>query len=188
MKALFLIFFSFFFLYSCGNSSSPNDISFRNSGVNTATGSGFSMPVPKDWTLSGAVIPLADGLKSRQLLSSISPEKKYNFSENIVVIEQDLNLIGSSKQYSEHNHNTKKSAYQNYSLIEAGQILFRDADDSVFYVFDAKYNNNTPKMRFIQTAKFCGTKLYFLHATAHLGSKGEEFLKLFRGFECKKEK
>lgn len=146
------------------------------------------MPIPSDWTQTGTLITIPNDSKSRVVLGAVSPEKKYNFSENIMVIEQDMDAIGTSRQYSDHNFQSKKSSYHSLSLLKTDTILFADMDDSSYYVFDAKYNTQTPKIRFIQTAKFCGTKLYFLHAATHLGNKIDDYLALFRGFDCKKEK
>lgn len=187
MKKILLILFSSLFLVACG-SNDENSVIFNGKSANIFTGSGFQLPLPADWTVTGSIASLPANPHAKVVVAAISPEKKYNFSENIIVLEQSLSAIGSSQQYSDHNHQEKKSAYQSYSLVESGDIFFLDTDYSSYYVFDAKYNTQTPKMRFIQTAKFCGTKVYFLHATINLGKKAKDFLPLFRGFRCKNEK
>lgn len=118
-------------------------------------------------------------------LISIAPEKKYNFSNNLLILEDTLSHIGSSKQYSEQNHIHTKQKYQEYRLIESSPILFADSDESKYYVFDAKYNSQTPKMRFIQTAKICGTRVYLIHFALGFDANINEYIALSKTFACK---
>jgi len=83
-----------------------------------------------------------------------------------------LNNIGAEKDYL------------NYRKLDSKDFTFNDSEESKLYIFEAKYNLNTPKLRFIQTAYICNQKdAYFftvaLSAQIRDTSKYEAFLKTF---------
>lgn len=59
-----------------------------------------------------------------------------------------------------------------------------DDDESRVTVFEAKYNNTTARMKFIQTAKVCGTHVYLLHAATTIDKDAGNYIKLFKTFVC----
>lgn len=83
------------------------------------------------------------------------------------------------------NNRATKSKYIQYEKIDAYPIRFRDSDSSRVYIFDAKYNNQTPKLRFIQTAKVCGSDVYLLHFAISLNRSPDDYIKLLETFHCK---
>lgn len=181
MRKIFLILASFFLLASCGASDSP----VANIDTTEFSATGFSIFTPTAWTSTGSFNNLANVGNGNIVLASISPEKKYNFSDNIVVIVDDLEYVTSSRKYSEQNNAQTQKKYAEYKLVSAGGIIFGDSDESKYYVFDAKYNNNTQKLRFVQTAKVCGTRVYLLHASIALNANYEDYVNIFRTFSCK---
>lgn len=90
----------------------------------------------------------------------------------------------SSKAYSELNIKQTYKKYLEYTPVTNEPLLFGDGDESRIYVFDAKYNTQTPRMRFIQTAKVCGTDVYLLHISIPLDRKSDEYINLMRTFSC----
>ena len=53
--------------------------------------------------------------------------------------------------------------YLDYTKIASKDFKFTDEEISTLYIFDAKYNLDTPKLKFLQTAHICNqTKAYFL--------------------------
>lgn len=180
MKKIISILFGFLFLASCGGNNSEVP------GVATKefVGSGFVMQLPEKWSTSGSVDGVTSG-NGELVLASVSPEKKYNFSDNIVVLVDSLNFLGTSKQYSEQNNIKTQKKYLEYANITNGALLFKDSDEGKYYVFRAKYNNSTQKLKFIQTAKVCGTKVFVLHGSMALDADANTFADIFRTFECK---
>lgn len=164
MKKIFLILISLLLLTACGSSDD------KVSGIETVefSGSGFTIQLPKNWTSSGSMADAPAQTNGTIVATSVSPEKKYNFSDNIMIIEDSLNYIGTSTQYSEQNHNKTREKYFEYQHIKKNDIIFSDSDPSKYFVFNAKYNDNTQKLRFVQTAKICGTRVYLLHSTLAL--------------------
>lgn len=119
------------------------------------------------------------------VFSARSTQKSYGFANNLIILKQDLENIVNSQQYSIMNHNATKSKYLEYEKIDAHGITFWDSDSSRVYVFDAKYNTQMPKLRFIQTAKMCGTTVYLLHFTIALDRTPDNYIKLLQSFRCK---
>lgn len=96
-----------------------------------------------------------------------------------------LDYIGTSKQYSEQNNIQTQKKYLEYNAVSNGAVLFGDSDESKYFVFTAKYNNQTQKLKFVQTAKICGTKVFLLHASMALDTDPTTFVNIFRTFSCK---
>lgn len=184
MRLFCFFLISLFTLASCGDNK-PEPLTVNGQDTVLFSGSGFQIQVPENWSSSGSSDVLPAPGNGQVTLISIAPEKKYNFSNNLLILEDTLSHIGSSKQYSEQNHIHTKQKYQEYRLIESSPILFTDSDESKYYVFDAKYNSQTPKMRFIQTAKICGTRVYLIHFALGFDANISEYIALSKTFACK---
>jgi hypothetical protein len=53
--------------------------------------------------------------------------------------------------------------YLEYLKLSSKEITFADNDTSILYEFEAKYNLETQKLKFLQTAHICNkTKAYFI--------------------------
>lgn len=148
------------------------------------TGSGFSMQIPALWkTNTGNNIP---NPKSGSLaLALISPDIRYGFSNNLVIMQDSLNGIISSKRYAELNNVQTTKNYLEYTKIQDDLILFSDSDESRVSVFEAKYNPSTPRLKFIQTAKVCGTSVYLIHFSLALDKSPDAYIALAKTFSCK---
>jgi hypothetical protein len=148
------------------------------------TGSGFSMQVPTLWkSNTGVLLP---NPKSGSLeLALISPDVRYGFSNNLVIMKDNLNGIISSKKYAELNSVQTTRNYLEYTKIQDELILFSDSDESRISVFEAKYNPATPRLKFIQTAKVCGTSVYLIHFSLALDKSPDAYIALAKTFSCK---
>lgn len=79
-----------------------------------------------------------------------------------------------------------KSQLNSFNLLEESKIHFSDNDAWNILVYKAKYSKNTPELVYIQTAKSCGEKNYFL--TLSLAETLEDYNKykaLLQSFICK---
>lgn len=147
-------------------------------------GSGFSMQVPDLWKTNTASL-LPNPKTGTLELTLISPDVRYGFSNNLVVMEDSLNGIISSKKYAELNSAQTHRNYLEYTKIQDDPILFSDSDESRVVVFEAKYNPSTPKLKFIQTAKVCGTNVYLIHFSIALDKSPDAYIALAKTFTCK---
>lgn len=90
----------------------------------------------------------------------------------------------TSKKYSELNQIQTTRNYLEYTKITDDAILFVGDDESRVTVFEARYNTTTARMKFIQTAKVCGTKVYLIHAAIALDKNPDNYIDLFKTFTC----
>ena len=90
----------------------------------------------------------------------------------------------TSKRYSELNQIQTTRNYLEYTKISDDAILFVGDDESRVTVFEARYNTTTARMKFIQTAKVCGTKVYLIHAAIALDKNPDNYISLFKTFTC----
>lgn len=182
-KVLFLVFL-LFSLASCSLPGTQTETVASTDATFVYDGSGFSVSLPKTWTLAkSSEVPTPHyGTLS---VAYISPEVKYGFASNIIVMRDILTSPVTSKRYSELNNLQTTRNYLEYTNLQDTAITFTDSDVSQIYVFEARYNTTTPLMKFIQTAKVCGTEVYLLHFTLSLDKDAAKYIDLFKTFTCK---
>lgn len=118
------------------------------------------------------------------VLTAVSPEVRYGFSNNIIILEDLLDTPMTSRKYSEINQIQTTRNYLEYTKLSDEAILFGDDDESRIHAFEARYNTTTSRMKFIQTAKVCGTKVYLIHAAIALDKDTKNYTDLFKTFRC----
>jgi hypothetical protein len=143
----------------------------------------ITIRVPKTW--SGKTTWLPTPRIWSIVAAFVSPEIKQGFANNLLIISDTLVNIMTSRRYSELNNLQTKKNYYEYSGQREEDITFSDNETSRVYVFEARYNETTPKLKFIQTARVCGTKVYLLHFTLSPEKKSENYISLLKTFTCK---
>ncbi len=148
------------------------------------SGSGFSIQVPALWTAnSGGITPTP---RSGTLeLALVSPDTRYGFSNNLVIMRDSLNGIITSSRYAELSSVQSSKNYLEYTKLTDNPIIFSDSDSSRVSVFETKYNPSTPRLKFIQTAKVCGTSVYLIHFSIALDKSPDAYIALAKTFACK---
>ena len=96
-----------------------------------------------------------------------------------------LNGIITSTRYAELNSVQTSKNYLEYTKLQDDLIIFSDTDSSRVSVFEAKYNPSTPRLKFIQTAKVCGTDVYLIHFSLSLDKSPDPYITLAKSFSCK---
>lgn len=87
-----------------------------------------------------------------------------------------------------NTQNLLKSNLESYALLEEQDFSFDDGEASILLTFLGKYNSQTPEITYLQTARACGTKNYFL--TLSLAEKLEDYSRyaaLLKTFSCEEE-
>ena len=74
--------------------------------------------------------------------------------------------------------------YLDYTELDSKEFTYTDLEKSILYTFEAKYNIDTPKLKFLQTAHVCNqNKAYFITLAIPTSvidtSKYEDFLATF---------
>ncbi len=147
-------------------------------------GTGFSTSLPKTWTQADvSLLPIPS--RWSVVAAFIAPEVRYGFSHNYIIMMDEIKSPITSRKYSELNHIQTTKNYLEYTKLQQSVITFADTDTSTLYVFEARYNKTTSQMKFLQTAKVCGTRVYLLHASVALGQNTNNYEKLFSSFTCK---
>jgi hypothetical protein len=118
-------------------------------------------------------------------MTYVSPDMQSGFSNNLVVLRDTLSTIMTSDKYSVLNNLQTQKNYLEYTLKKESIITFADNEVSRVYTFRAKYNENTPVLQYVQTARVCGTSVYLIHFTLTLDKKAELYTKLLESFTCK---
>ncbi|MDD5197653.1 MAG: hypothetical protein PHN60_02215 [Candidatus Gracilibacteria bacterium] len=165
-----------FLLTSCGTST---DTSLTTTPF---AGGGFSIDTPKTWiAVDKAALPTTKN--GTIALALTSTDIVSGYSNNMSILKEKMTETMSSKKYSVVNYALTTSAYREFIKLEEKVITFGDNDESNLYVFEAKYNTNTPKQKFIQTAKVCGDTVYLitfgLGLTTGTTTKYEDLIKSF---------
>lgn len=130
------------------------------------------LPKPTVWTID---------------LSVASSTSVWWFYNNLLVLWEDLNTDLLSSEYSSLNNVWSKWEYFSYKLLEEKDIDFDDNSSSKLYIFEAKYNENTPKVSFIQTAVVCPENKWYL-ITLWLNTEILNFTRyenIIKTFSCK---
>lgn len=99
-------------------------------------------------------------------------------------MQDELSGLISSKKYSEVNHVQTARNYLEYTKLEDEAFTFADDDETRLYTFEAKYNQTTPRMKFIQTAKVCGRNVYLIHFSLTLDKTSAPYKGLIKSFRC----
>ncbi len=154
------------------------------SGASVYSTGTFSVSYPSAWT-EVAATSLPNPYYGKIAFARVSPEVKYGFSQNMLILESELNIPVTSFKYSEQNARETSKNYLEYSKISGDAIVFSDGDSAILHVFEARYNTTTARMKFLQTAKVCGTKVYLLHITLGLDKDPLKYKELFTTFSCK---
>ncbi len=91
----------------------------------------------------------------------------------------------TSKKYSELNEIQTTKNYLEYTKLTDEDMTFADSEVTRFYSFEARYNETAPRMRFLQTARVCGTKVYLLHFALSIDKDPSIYVPLLQTFACK---
>ena len=142
-----------------------------------------SMRVPKTW--SGKTDNLPTPRIGSIVAAFVSADVKQGFANNLLIISDTLVNIMTSRRYSELNNLQTKKNYYEYASLKEEDMSFNDNETTRVYVFEAKYNETTPKLKFIQTARVCGPKVYLLHFKLSPDKKSDNYISLLKTFTCK---
>ena len=156
-KKVFILIFLSIILVSCWD----EDV---NTGLTEVTWAGYSIDVPSTWEVIedvDSILPDANVWNIELAVSSTNFIS--GFANNILILSDDLQRITTSKEYSMLNNIWAEKDYLNYNELSSKEMVFSDWEEWMIYEFEAKYNMDTPVLKFLQTAYIChGTKAYFM--------------------------
>ena len=157
-KKFFLLIFLLVFLVSCWDEETST------TWLSEINWNGYTMNVPSNWEVidnTNDSLPEANVWEIE--LSISSTEFVSGFANNLLILSDDLQKITTSKEYSMLNNIWAETDYLNYNELSSEEITFSDEELWMLYIFEAKYNMETSKLKFLQTAHICNwTKAYFM--------------------------
>ncbi len=183
-KKIFALLIFVFLLVSCW----WEEVLIEESGFKTFENSDFVMDIPKVWEViedEENILPKAREWEIE--LAVTSTNFNTGFANNMLILSTELDKLTTPKDFSMLNNIWASSDYVDYKILDTKDITFADWSDSVLYTFEAKYNKDTPRLKFLQTANICNTnKAFFITLALNLSventTRYEEFL---TSFECK---
>ena len=182
---IFVFLFLLLSLYSCWNSE-EEIITLWNDTLIKFENTFFEIMIPTNWNILKDNENILPKPKNWEIsLATTSDELKYGFSNNLLILSQNLNKVINSLDFSVLNNVWASRDYLEYIKLESKNIVFSDNDKSMLYIFEAKYNQTTPKLKFLQIWKVCSINKAHLLTIAISNeikdtSKYEELLKTFK--------
>ncbi len=130
------------------------------------------LPKPKDWKVELAVT-------SQKVVNG--------FANNLLILSTDLKKTTTSKDFSMLNNIWAETEYVGYTKLASKEFEFLDEEKSLIYIFEAKYNLDTPRLKFLQTAHICHqNKAFFLTMAIPTTVKDtSKYEYLLSTFKCK---
>ena len=172
-----------FALSACGTTS-------ENISLTEFSGKGFTIQVPKAWTQveeKSLPKPKNGNVAGAWTSSDITS----GFANNLLILRDTLAPEAdpkmSSRKYAVINQALTTGEYKEYTKLSDKTLTFADKDEGLAVVFEAKYNAQTPKQKFIQAAKLCGRDVYLM--TIGLGlsnSTTDKYMEMLATFNCTK--
>lgn len=168
----FLLILSLLFIYSC---SSSNNTTEENNSLFTLepfSNNYYSIDIPNKWVLIDEKSDSLPKPKSWEITLALkSNELKYWFSNNILILTQELTKNIEQKEYSMINNIWSSKDYLEYIKLDSFDINFKDTTPWFIYIFEAKYNSKTPKFKYIQSAKICQNKAHLITIALSIDTK-----------------
>lgn len=183
-KKILVTFIFSLFLFSCGST----DIQVTENSLIDVDNTNFAFKVPSNWEIIKDKENILPKAKSWNIeLAATSTNLVSWFANNLLILSDDLNKLTTSKDYSILNNIWAETDYLDYKKIWVNNITFADKEEWLVYEFEARYNLDTPKLRFLQTAHICNkTKGYFITiALPSSMTDTSKYQELLATFACK---
>ncbi len=149
------------------------------------------MLIPSNWQEiweSNLPVPKSGDI----LLALKSTDKSDNLYRTLVILEDTLLWNISSEQYARNDYQISIKKYSWFRELAQKSIQYQDGINSKLYIFEAKYNPDSPRMKFIQSSKICKDENtnYVYNLTIALPSSATDLDKyewLIKTLQCKKQ-
>lgn len=187
IKKILILIFVLLSLSSCSNPLS-SVTSSTWSWLVSYSWDNFSIDIPWNWqNIENTDESLPKPWNWKIELSLTSKDVKNWFSNNLLVLSSDLKAKISSKDFSIWNYVWAKKEYVNYNLIETKDFTFNDNELSFLHTFEWRYNEQTPKIRFLQVWHVCNeVKVFFVTiALSPEITDSSKYENILKTFSCK---
>lgn len=161
MKKIILSIFCTLLLSSCGipflwwdDEEDTADDSDITSATTEFKNDGMTMLVPTSWQeIGSSSLPVPKSGKIALALKST--DKTDNLYRTLVILEDELLWTMSSEQYARNDYLISIKKYSSFKELSEKSVNFTDGTNSKIYIFEAKYNPDSPTIKFLQSSKVC---------------------------------
>lgn len=183
-KKIFLITIVLIFVVSCWSETPESEWTWL---IKTETPE-ISIEMPSNWEVVKNKEEILPKAKEWEIALAITSKNIVNgFANNLLILSDDLTTFTTSKDFSMLNNIWAETDYLDYLKLESKEFKFLDEELSILYIFEAKYNLDTPKLKFLQTAHICNQKkAFFLTIAIPTSTKDTtKYEHLLSTFKCK---
>ena len=166
------------------SSSTPSSAWVNSANARGVTGAVFTLSIPASWE-SANKHDLPTPRYGTIVGAFVSSDISAWTVENLVILRDDLDTIISSKRYADLNHVQTARNYLEYTFLGQTLLTFDDGDTAGAYTFEARYNETTPRIKYIQTAKVCGRNVYLLNFSLALDRDTAAYMPFLSSFHCR---
>lgn len=184
MKKILIFTISIFLLYSCWSTDILSWDTNTTTGLVVEELENISLSIPENWKkIPESTLPIP---KSGKVVFAVSSsEQREWYLNNIIILETDNTLWESSQSLMKNSANFLDMSLATFTLSKEENITFADKEEWILLTFEWKYNSETPQVTYLQTARSCGDKSYFL--TLSLAEKLEDYSRyayILKTFSC----
>lgn len=182
MRKFCIWFITLLFLFSCWSSSDWVVTDWLTEVIKKD----FSINVPNNWEVienTDNILPKPNNWQIE--LAVTSSVLKAWFKNNLLILSDELNTFTTSADFAILNNVWASKDYMQYTLLNSKDFIFTDEEQSILYTFEAKYNYDSPTLKFLQTSHICNQDKAFFFTIAIPTSvtdvsKYEDLLKSFK--------
>lgn len=184
-KKILIISFLVLFLSSC---FWWDDNSVDSSVQTKFENDNFSINIPSSWEIiknTDSILPKPANWEI--IFDAASKTKNDNFYRNILVLKQNLDSSIESFDFIVWNYLWSKDEYYYFKEISEKNVLI-DSKKTKIYNFEARYSEDTPIFKFIQTWIVCDKEWYLITLALEKNNINlERYEWLLASFECREE-
>lgn len=183
MKKFFLLTIFIFFLSSCFETQTQEDWLTSHDNGN------FSMRIPQNWEILDKKSKEIPTPKDWEIeLSTRSKTANNWFFNNLLISSETPKNEISASDYMTSRNLLSENEYFEHKKIEEKDFIFNDKSTSKIFIYEARYDQKTPKVKFLQTANICADKkAYYITLALENGiSDFSRYEYMLASFTCKK--
>lgn len=189
LKKVFALTACLVLLVSCGESTTSEIVAVEatSAGLEVQTFPDFSIALPTSWDVLDTTDDALPTPSSGRIEAAVTSTKQVSgFYNNLLILSDELARFQTSKDFSIGSNIGARTEYVEYKNAQRKPFTFQDAEESMLYIFEARYNSDTPLLKFLQVGRVCNANKGYLMTIAIPTSiqKTTQYEQLLQTFTC----